>query len=417
MSNSYINEETEYSKKNRYPVFIVLTYGDNPMGIAISKVTGDEWTHSLISFNPELDPMYTFATRTQKISGLHSLFGYTYQGPKDRWYQNKETKYCVYVMYVNKYAYEKMKERLDYFATHEKESKYDFVGIANIAFNHDSEHHRKYFCSRFVAEILNQGVPLEKLPSLYSPQDLSNLDNITKVNSGKNLFNYDPKVTIKNLKNIRHKIYNKMIFQEGEDEFMVSEMEYMIFEKYLDGKLANEKYVELSEAVNDSIKSKVKLFGCPVTFKASKIDKKIDRSFKSDNQLSTITSAVGLYNSSNKLKNKVDSEVKSEVAQMFSTDEKQVNIHWSSLFNVKRVEANVLDGGNLVYFKCYAEPNLNFKKNLIKYNKQTSEESINTKIRFLKIELKVPNEASQITDKFIADAVSVVWEGKWKDKK
>lgn len=245
IKDNNINEEADYSKENKYPVFIILTYGDNPLGMAISKITGDEWTHVLISFNPQLDPMHSFATRTQKSSHMQSLFGYVYQGTKDKWYKFKQTKYKVYVMYVNKSAYERMQERLNYFATHERESKYDFAGLINVAFNRDSEHHRKYFCSRFVAEILNQGVPLEKLPSLYRPQELGDLNNISLVNAGTDIYNYNPSVTIANMNRVRHKIFNKFVYQERNNEKpSVSEI---VAEKYLDDKIDSEHYSQLLE--------------------------------------------------------------------------------------------------------------------------------------------------------------------------
>ena len=51
--------------------------------------------------------------------------------------------------------------------------KYDFVGLLNIWMNMSSESHTsKYFCSRFVMDIIDSGVHIDKLPSLYRPQDL-----------------------------------------------------------------------------------------------------------------------------------------------------------------------------------------------------------------------------------------------------
>jgi len=211
-----LNEEAEWSYKNKYPVFIVLTYGDNPLGIAISKVTGDDWTHCLISFEPELDMMYSFATRTQKHNYHQSLFGFVYQGVKDKWYKTKQTKYQVYVMYVSKAAKDAMKNRLQYFISNEKQSKYDFLGLLKIAVNKDTEDHQKYFCSRFVAEILGQGIPLEKLPSLYRPQELMNLNNISLVNQGKNLYEYNPNITKENMKKIKNNDLENRIYQENE---------------------------------------------------------------------------------------------------------------------------------------------------------------------------------------------------------
>jgi hypothetical protein len=242
--NNIFQEETVYDKENRYPVFIVLTYGDNPLGMAISKLTGDEWTHSLISFNPELKPMYSFATRTQKSDKPQSLFGFVYQDTKDKWYAHKETKYLVYVMYVTKEARKKMQERLDYFIKHERESKYDFAGLINIWKNKDSETHRKYFCSRFVAEILGQGVPLEKLPSLYRPQELNDLNNISLVNAGKDMYEYNPKITLKNMKRIRENNYNKRKYQSDEIASHVRIAESAA-DRFINGILSYDKFLDI----------------------------------------------------------------------------------------------------------------------------------------------------------------------------
>ena len=239
-------EEANYNELNRYPVFIVLTYGDNPLGVAISKVTGDEWTHVLISFNPELKPMYSFATRTQKSEHHQSLFGFVYQDTDDKWYKNKETKYAVYVMYVTRAAKMKMKDRLKYFINHERESKYDFKGLIDIWRNKDSEKHKKYFCSRFVAEIIGQGVPLEKLPSLYRPQELSNLDNISLVNAGKDMYNYKSKITVANMKRVRERKFKDRVYQtESTDDIFP-----VIAESYMNGKLDDEHYERIVYELN-----------------------------------------------------------------------------------------------------------------------------------------------------------------------
>ena len=260
---SLFREETIYSgTNNKYPVFIVLTYSDNPIGIAIRKFTGAEWSHCLIAFNPELDPMYSFATRTQLSNEKLSKMGFVYQNSKDNFYALKKSKYVVYVMFVNKAAITAMKNRCQYFMNHEKESKYDFKGLIDIFRGKDTESHRKYFCSRFVAEILAQGVKLDKLPSLYQPEDFKNFNNISLVNAGNDLYFYNPNVTKKNLEYIKHKkyikvepqgeqiFYNNRIIGEGSDNTMNEFNERIIFKEYARGIIDKNHYDMLIESLS-----------------------------------------------------------------------------------------------------------------------------------------------------------------------
>lgn len=237
-------EETEYDNQHKYPVFIVLTYGGGPLGKIISKVTGDEWTHAMISFNPKLEPMYSFALRTQKSDEKQSMFGFTYQNTTDKLYARKEVKYLVYCMYVSKEVRNKMQERLNYFIDHEKEYKYDFAGLINIWKNKDSESHRKYFCSRFVAEILNEGSSLKKLPSLYRPQELNNIDNISLINAGTDMYEYDYKVTLKNMKKIKEKKFFDRKYQSGEIASHVRVAESAA-DRFINGILSCDKFLEI----------------------------------------------------------------------------------------------------------------------------------------------------------------------------
>lgn len=102
-----------------------------------------------------------------------------------------------------------MMERLRWFQDKQEYLKFDIIGLIKYKFGFSSGNEmNKWFCSRFVAELLNQGTKLERDPSLYSPQQLGDeLDNISLVNSGEDLYKYDYRITEKNLKEIKNK-YN-----------------------------------------------------------------------------------------------------------------------------------------------------------------------------------------------------------------
>ena len=408
MQDMNINEEAKYTKANKYPVFIVLTYGDNPLGLAISKITGDKWSHVLISFNPQLNPMYTFGTRTHE-RGRESLFGFTYQSTKDKWYKTKYTKYAVYVMYVNKKAYDKMQERLEYFKNNEKDSEYDFPGIIAIGLNHDTEHHRKYFCSRFVAEILSQGIGMDKLPSLYRPQELSELNDISLVNAGPDLYDYDPKITVDNINRIKRKIYNKFVYQE-DNMNDVNNVKNIIMEKYLEDKLSYDKYLELMEAVLDVVKTTTKLFGCPVTYKASKIDKKANKIMGSPKE--NIDKAARVANSNPIIQKEIQEKVLGELLGELGIKEGDIKEPWTNFFKVDRVEATLHED---ISFKCQLTP----KPTVHKLIKQQAKNRVDHAVRFNSWVINIHDVPGN--DKFIeADKSYVsmsILTDKWKNYK
>ena len=417
-----VQEETIYNQNDKYPVFIILTYGDNPLGYAIHKITGDEWTHSLIAFNPELDYMYSFGARTQKSDHVQSPFGFVYQKTKDDWYKNKATKYLVYVMYVNKASITAMKNRLNYFVTHEKESKYDFKGILDIWAGKDTEDHRKFFCSRFVADIIAQGVKIDKLPSLYHPEDLKNLNNVTLVNGGNDMYFYNPEVTKRNLEYIKQKRYDKIklqgdmvfyknkIISEGEKYNMIVEdkIRQIVFEQYAYNKIDKDHYDLITEAL-----SAPKLFGCKINYKESKIDKvtnnKNDDNDESSYQISNgekVNSAVGIFNSSMKLKNKLASLFEETMMKLTNGNLKKSRLdsarkinfnYFNRAVDVKIVEAIV--GENSVKFKCYGEPTSFFFKT-IKSVEDLGHKKHSANCQWFTFTMSIPMDVANITDEF-----------------
>lgn len=166
---------------------------------AIKAFTHDEFSHACISFNSKLDPLYSFGRK--KLDMADS--GFVVNSPKADFFTKFHTYYSVYVMYVNKKSIEAMKHRLEYFIKNEDNLKFDNLNMIGCGLGISSEKSKKYFCSRFCMEIIGQGVELEKVPSLYRPQDMSELDNISLVNKGTDFYNYDYRETERNLKKIK----------------------------------------------------------------------------------------------------------------------------------------------------------------------------------------------------------------------
>ena len=223
-----ISEEAIFSKDHKNPVYIVLSSGSSLFANAIKTVTKNEFSHAMIAFNSKLDPLYSFGTRPD------GKLGFVINNPKDRVWDIEDCKYSVYVMYVTNSAKRAMQKRLNDFIFKEKDLKYDFKGILDIWRGKDSESHNKWFCSRFVMEIISKAQNLSKVPSLWRPGDIEQLSNISLVNRGFNFYNYNPKVTERHCKDIEKGTYDPgdVIYEDARDEYI----------KYLTG--GSEYYLE-----------------------------------------------------------------------------------------------------------------------------------------------------------------------------
>ena len=194
-------EDAQYNDVQKYPIFILLMHTGTPLTKVIKAVTKAEFTHCCISFNPGLDPMYSFGERTK--TGEYG-FGFLSQNTKADFYKNHHTKYAVYCMFVSKEARDSMKNRLDFFKKNKNKMKYDCFGLIQVFFNKATDYKNyKYFCSRFVMDIIQaSGDKLDKVVSLWKPNDIKALGNISEVNSGDNLYKYSRSKTLATMKSM-----------------------------------------------------------------------------------------------------------------------------------------------------------------------------------------------------------------------
>lgn len=222
-TNMVMFEEAIYDSKHTEPVYIVLMHTGTMLANTIKAVTKDEFSHSCISFTSKLDPMFSFGNK--KTSYIAGQPGFVQQNTKDEFFKKKKSIYEVYVMFVSKSQKQKMIDRLKWFKEKDKYLGYDIIGLIKYKLGISSDDNlKKWFCSRFVAELLGQAEDLGRDASLFSPQDFKNdLNFISLVNKGDDLYNYDYKVTERNLKKIK----------EGDYSYNESDTNMRIIEKAL----------------------------------------------------------------------------------------------------------------------------------------------------------------------------------------
>lgn len=211
---SFVMESAVYSTTNKYPVFIILMHTGAFLASVIKTATGDDFSHAAISFNSTLNPFYSFGTK--KLGGKDR--GFTHQSTKNPFYEKFKTRYHVYVMYVDKEQLKNMHNRITHFMKNEETLKYDVASLLACAMKVPTEFRNKYFCSRFVMDILGAGIDLPKAPSLWTPQQISTLDNVSLVNSGDDFYNYDYTITEKNLQLIQEGRESEIVLEQSTEQ-------------------------------------------------------------------------------------------------------------------------------------------------------------------------------------------------------
>ena len=211
-SLSVATEEANYSRKNKYPVFIVLMHTSTSLAHAIKAVTRDEFSHAAIAFDPSLKPLYSFGLGSR---GDEDHLGMILNSYDDGGKYVEDAYYSVYVMYVNKKTYTEMQKTLQTFMDKLDDWKFDFVNLVGCGLHIPSEKSKKYFCSRFVATIINSGRHLEKKPSLYKPSDFTELDDISLVNHGLKFKEYNENITKRNMNLVKRSDFSSIAFENA----------------------------------------------------------------------------------------------------------------------------------------------------------------------------------------------------------
>lgn len=159
-------------------IYIILTKSDTLVSRMVHLATADAYTHVSISFEEDLQPMYSSARkngRTMFPAGpctehLHS----------DYYKSHSQIPCAVYELRVSEKAYERAKQEVAAIMADSDNYHYNILGLILCRFN--IPYHRKnyLFCSQFVGEVLCRSRALEipKDTSLMRPSDYMELPEL-----------------------------------------------------------------------------------------------------------------------------------------------------------------------------------------------------------------------------------------------
>jgi hypothetical protein len=198
---------------NKVPVYIVLTSTSTIVARMVRQYTGNKYSHASISFDPDLKELYSFG-RKDRLSWP----SFINEDIMDGIYKDSITtaKYGLFVTFMTPEQVKMMRARLDEFKENAKKMKYSFIGLINYSMGKETRRDNEYFCSQFVAEILQsaQTDMIDRHPSLYSPQQLGQLNNVYLVAEGI-LRDYNGDNVRRKTKSILNKIEQPVAVGEG----------------------------------------------------------------------------------------------------------------------------------------------------------------------------------------------------------
>lgn len=177
MTNEYINSD------NLKPIYIVLSQTKTYPARAIRLYTHEPYAHASISFDEDLEEMYSFARR-----GIYNPFNagfireYIDKGVFGRY---RSTECSIFRLCITEQQYIRLRGVIDTFKQNEDIYSYNYLGLIGAAFNIPICSKHRYFCSQFVAYVLEQSNIhiFQKNYALVKPRDIRvnpHLDSVYK---------------------------------------------------------------------------------------------------------------------------------------------------------------------------------------------------------------------------------------------
>lgn len=173
---------------NDAKVYLLFTNTGTMFTKLIQLYTRHSLNHASIAFDEQLEELYSFG-RKKPYNPL--IGGFVKEHVSKGLMKHAEC--AVYCLSVSKEEYELMREEVRRFEQRKEQMKYNLMGLFAVMFNKKWERKNAFFCSQFVATVLNnkKGL-LYKAPCLITPQDLTNIERLELVYKGKLAFYVNP---------------------------------------------------------------------------------------------------------------------------------------------------------------------------------------------------------------------------------
>lgn len=166
---------------NDVKVYLLFTNTGTMFTKLIQLYTKHSLNHASIAFDEQLEELYSFG-RKKPYNPL--IGGFVKEQVNEGLLKHA---YCaIYSLSVTKEEFELMREEVRRIEQQKERMKYNLMGLFAIVFNQTWERENAFFCSQFVATVLNRKTGLlNKVPSLITPKDLLHIEKMELEYKGK----------------------------------------------------------------------------------------------------------------------------------------------------------------------------------------------------------------------------------------
>ncbi len=161
-------------------IYILLTRSGTWFSRLIHFATRDSYTHASIGLDGPNGPFYSFARKYRYLAlpaGLVEEQVTVYR---------RAVPCCLYELRVSEETYLRVRMKLRAMYLQRDCYHYSVLGVLACWFNLSFQRQHHYFCSQFVAGLLEDcGASLPKPPTLVRPVDLSHVEGLRAVLQGR----------------------------------------------------------------------------------------------------------------------------------------------------------------------------------------------------------------------------------------
>lgn len=179
------NRNKNNKDKKYKTVYIVLTLTHTYPARVIHLYTSEPYSHASIAFDEDLEEMYSFARR-----GIWNPFnaGFVKEDISNGIFGKYSSTTCnIYQLKITNHQYIKLRKEIDIFKCNKEDYSYNYLGLLGAAVNVPIQSRQRYFCSQFVAYILERSDIhiFNKNCALVKPSDIRLNPRLKSIYKGK----------------------------------------------------------------------------------------------------------------------------------------------------------------------------------------------------------------------------------------
>ena len=163
-------------------IYFVLTRTGTILSKIIKIYTRDEFSHSSIALDRELQQMYSFG-RLNPYNAFVGGFVHEYID-KGTFKRFKNTRCKIFALDVEEEKYEKLKTNILNFEKEKSKYKFNIKGLFAVGFNIKYTKENYFYCAEFIKYITEKSDINLNLPELVRPESFKDVKELREIYKG-----------------------------------------------------------------------------------------------------------------------------------------------------------------------------------------------------------------------------------------